>query len=138
MQLDITKFVRAHRDHMDQFSNSRARSGLQNIGQITWQAAVECVAVHSAFEEFFPTLLDGNVSELVDHFAEYGAWSREDLEAMAENAEIYALLVQFIAGDFQAYTEAKEKGKAAFAKYEECEGGRLYGNRGRWYYYIGS
>jgi hypothetical protein len=127
MQLDITRFVRKHRDHMAMFSDSIANSGLQNISEITWRNAVEAANVAPLCED---------LDALVEHFREYGAWSREELEGML-TAELNALLIQFIASDFQRYQEAKDEGRAAFREYQENEGVRLYGHRGRWYYYIG-
>jgi hypothetical protein len=129
VEVNITKFVRAYRSSMSQFSDSIARSSLQNIGQITWRNTLE-VATAS------PRQLTDDLSALRNHFAEYGAWGREELEAMS-GAELNALLMQFIAGDWQERERARRRGKAALREYEENGGGRLYWSRGRWFYYVG-
>lgn len=132
MELDITAWVERFGDEPERFSDSAANSGLKNIGQITWRnaidAASECMLV-----------TDANRDEIVEHFADYGAWSREDLELYHDDA-LNALLLQFIAGDYQERRDAEERG--ALAKYEENCGGRLSKGdgawAGRWFYYVGT
>lgn len=135
MQLDITEWIEKFGDEPEQFSNSIAKSGLKNIGQITWGNAVE-----AATEIMFVT--DANRDELIDHFAEFGAWSRDELEAHTD-AETNALLIQCISGDYQERRFYEEQGE--MEKYESEVGGRLYRGDvegsdgfGRWFYYIGS
>jgi hypothetical protein len=128
MELDITVWVERYGDNPERFSDSIANSGLQNIGQVTWRnamdAAEDCMLVN-----------DANRDELVDHFAGYGAWERAELEANSD-AELNALLLQFIAGDYQGRRDADERGE--LEEYEQNEGGRLYvGDGGRWFYYVG-
>lgn len=131
MELNITRFVKAHSDCMEQFSSSIAESGLDNIGQVTWRNAM------AAMEHVSNCLvLPKDCDKLVEHFAEFGAWEREELEAMSCQ-ELNALLVQFIAGDYQEYASAKEKGRKAFKEWDANHGGRITGNRGRFYYYVG-
>lgn len=129
MELDITRFVRANRGDMDRFSDSIARSGLSNIGAVTWHNACEAMASESDW-------LTSNLDALREHFSEYGAWDEEELAAMP-GAELNALLVQFIAGDWQEREDARERGRAELRAWEENFGGRLTGHRGRWFYYVG-
>lgn len=131
MDLDITRFVRANRHNLNDFADSVAHSGLQNIGALTWAAAVR------EGEKAPIVTTESHLDDLVDHFADYGAWSREELEAHTP-AELNGLLIQFVAGDVERYIEAREGGRKAFAHYSDTEGGRVHGHRGRWFYYIGS
>lgn len=130
MEIDITRFVRAHRDHMESFSDSIANSGLQDIGRITWRNACDAFADEVDW-------LTSDLDALRSHFREYGAWDDEELHGM-DGKELNALLAQFIAGDFQRYTHAREQGRKAFKRWQENHGGRLQGARGRWWYYIGT
>ncbi len=100
MELDITALVASFGDSPERFSNSVARSGMDNIGAITWRnaCAVDVMLVN-----------DETRSELEDHFRGYGAWSREELSDMSD-VELNALLVQFVSGDYQEYTAAEEAG----------------------------
>lgn len=129
MEVDITRFVRANRGDMDRYSDSIARSGLSNIGSITWRNACEAMASEADW-------LCSDLDALRDHFREYGAWDREELAGMS-GAELNALLVQFIADDWQQREDARERGRAELRAWEENFGGRLTGGRGRWYYYVG-
>ena len=129
MELDITKFVRAHRDHIHCFSNSVANSGREDIGRITWLYA--CRSMHSHTE-----WLTYDLDALRSHFRGYDAWDAEELASM-DGCELNALLAQFISGDFQEYMSAKAQGRVAFKRWNENHGGALQGYRGRWYYYIG-
>jgi hypothetical protein len=130
MDVDITRFVRANRGDMDRYSDSIGRSGLQDIGRITWRNALDAMASES---DWLTTDLDA----LRNHFADYGAWEREELAAMS-GTELNALLVQFVAGDWQEREDARERGRAELRAWEEGFGGRLTGGRGRWYYYVGT
>ena len=132
MEVDITKFVIRFADDMHTLSSSVAESGLENIGAVTWENACQAMASESDW-------LTSDLAELQDHFASYGAWDRDELEAMT-GQELNALLVQFVAGDYQARESACERGE--LAEWEECEGGRLYQSDvaphvGKWFYYIG-
>jgi hypothetical protein len=127
MEINITRIVSLYGDCMERFSSSVAESGLGNIGAVTWRNACEAMADR---EEWLTDELAG----LVDHFADYGAWKRADLEAMS-GAELNALLLQFIAGDYQARERAEERGE--LETWEENEGGRLWAPRdlsGQWFY----
>lgn len=128
MEMNITAFVNAHADNMYAFSDSIANSGLTNIGALTWQNAMDAMADESAW-------LTSDLAALVEHFSEYGAWERAELDAMS-GQELNALLVQFVAGDFTGRAEAEERD--ALADWEEREGGRLaLAANGEWFYYVG-
>lgn len=125
--IDITRFVMAHADAMDAFSNSIARSGLENIAQITWRNALDVIENGA--------LLTGDAEALVDYFAGFGAWERAELEAMSLN-ELNAMLVQHIAAEFQERDDAAERGE--LESWEENFGGRLVvADNGAWSFYIG-
>jgi hypothetical protein len=111
---------------MARFSDSIANSGLQNIGAVTWRNAMAAMADESEW-------LCSDLEALHAYFAGFGAWERAELEAMS-GQELNALLVQFIAGEYQNYTDAREQGRKAFREYRENQGGSLYGHRGRWFY----
>lgn len=128
MDINISRFVAAHSDAMEQFSDSVMNSGLSNIGQVTWRNACEAMADESNW-------LCSDLDVLTDHFSEYGAMEREELNAMDGQA-LNALLVQFVAGDYQGRAEAEEKGE--LDHWEDTEGGRLFVNdAGEWFYYLG-
>lgn len=134
MELDITEWVEKFGDEPEQFSDSIANSGLQSIGKINWQNAIK-----AASEVMLVT--DENRDELIEHFAGYGAWTRDELNANTD-AELNALLIQFIAGDYKERRDAEERDE--LAKYEENQGGRLFKGDiegsdgfGRWFYYVG-
>jgi hypothetical protein len=107
------------------FSDSIANSGLQNIGQVTWRNAVE-----NATDT--PLVKPEQQDELRDWIREFGAWDDEEIAAMTDE-ETNALLLQFIAGDYQELQSYD-----SFEEYSEQAGGRLYpGDDGRWYFYVG-
>lgn len=128
MEINVTALMNDH--DLSSYSDSIANSGLQNIGQITWRNAVEaCEAMET------PLVPKEGQDDLRDWIADFGAWSREEIAEMSD-VETCALLLQFIAGDGQAYLDAEEDGR--LAEYEENEGGRLYkGDDGEWYFYVG-
>jgi len=111
---------------MAQFSSSIAESGLQNIGQITWANAMASMADESSW-------LTSDLDALRAYFREYGAWTADELAAMS-GQELNAMLVQFIAGEYQNYTDARGQGRKAFREWKERCGCSLYGHRGRWFY----
>lgn len=120
-EINITAFVAAHGDTMTVFANSIAESGLQDIGAVTWRNALAAVADESDW-------LTTDVDALRDYFREFGAWDRAELTAMS-GQELNALLVQFIAGDYQRYTADNFDA--------ENEGGALYQSGDEWFFYVG-
>jgi len=122
MELDITLFVEKYRDCMERFSDSIARSGREDIGKITWLNALDAVS-----DQAEPFLQGWDTHALQERFVDYGAWSEQELADMT-GQQLYALFVQFIAGDYQRYTAPDYD--------EEREGGSLYLANGRWYYSV--
>lgn len=122
LSIDVTAFVLRNECQMEQFSSSIFESGLQNIGEITWRNACAAMAEPAAW-------LCADLDALREHFADYGAWEASELAAMS-GTELNALLVQFIAGEYQQH-EADE------SNVQEWE--RLMGNDdGTWTYEIGA
>jgi len=127
MEVNVTA-VMTH--NLADYSNSVARSGLANIGQVTWQNAVEAIEALDA-----PLVPSEGQEELRSWISEFGAWDDEEIEAMSD-AETSALLLQMVAGDGQEYLEAEAEGRLE-EWYSDC-GGRLYkGDDGSWYFYVG-
>jgi len=134
-EIEVTKAIESLDNpayDLRRYSDSVGRSGLQNIGDVTWRNAQEAMA---------ESVLCDDADALVDYFEDYGAWPREELEAMSLQ-DLNALLLQFVAGDAQEYLEALAQGEEAFREYDENQGGRLHhideDNGRRWFYYIGS
>lgn len=122
MDLNVTAFVTAYADCMERFSSSIAESGLQNIGQITWRNALKAMDEPSNW-------LCADLDALVDHFADYGAWERAELESMS-GLELNALLVQFVAGEYQQHAADENR---------VMEWERLFeSDDGQWFYTVGT
>jgi hypothetical protein len=119
---DVTLFVTQYADCMERFSDSVANSGMDNIAAITWRNAVAAgrdAALTAGWD----------ACALVSHFRAYGAWEQHELVEMPDY-ERFALLIQFIAGDYQRFVAADYDA--------DRDGGRLFqGSAGRWCYSIG-
>lgn len=90
-----------------------------DAGKITW---ANCLDV----AECAPSMLvtDENRDDVRDHFAAYGAWKREEINAWTDR-ELSALIWQEVAADMRYFTEHC---KGSLAKYEEdCHQGRISG-----------
>ncbi len=119
--LEVTAFILRNEGRMEQFSSSIAESGLQNIGQVTWRNACAAMEQKTAW-------LCHDLAALREHFAEYGAWEADELAAMS-GTELNALLVQFIAGEYQEHEADVDR---------VLEWGRLMqSDDGTWSYEIG-
>jgi len=130
MELDVTHMV-DDSDHMPLLSGSRAELG-DNASKITWNNSITYGTDH-------PLLATDEAREAArDHFADYGAWSREEIDAWSEE-ELQAITCQEAASairemehadSYEDFMEGVEAGRYS---------GRLYrGNDGRWYLYLGS
>lgn len=129
MEIDVTAIIEGH--ELTDYSDSIANSGLQNIGQITWRNAVNACA---AMDD--PLVTSEQQSELREWIADFGAWSRQEIEEMSDN-DTCALLLQFIASEGQRYLEAEEEDR--LDDYMESEGGNLYrGDDERFYFLVSS
>jgi len=129
MELDITHMV-ADADTMFDLSGSRLEHG-QDAASITWSNSQAYGAEH-------PLLTTDAMREAARrHFAEYGAWSRDEIAAWSET-ELQGLMCQDVAAairemevadDYVDYQRLSEQGTCS---------GRIYkGDDDRWYYYVG-
>jgi len=87
MEIEITQFI--SKEEPKNYSNSIHNSGLQNIGEITWDNAKK--ANHSFVTK-------DNRQIFIDYFNEFGAWDDLDQWPLIE---LNALFVQMISGDIQ-------------------------------------
>ena len=132
MELNITKMLD---QDLGSFSNSIANTGDPNIGQVTWNNAKNC-DLNFITEE--------NREEIKDHFADFGAWDRDEINSW-DDQELNALLIQLISGDLQEFLWARDLPKEEYLQWEEDNGGRIFfcdiedhENFGDLFYYIGS
>jgi hypothetical protein len=133
--IDVTRVVRGETDP-SQYSGSCAEHG-PNAARITFSNAR--IAARD----------DGqilNTPELVeaarDHFAEYGAWSREELAAMSAEY-LGAMVVQEVANEMRESGLPLDPRPCDWrAYYAESRAGRARGSlcqrRGRVFFYLGS
>lgn len=135
MEIDVTRYVTEFDCSL--FSNSVANSGLDNIGQITWNNAKQHCAIDTLVT---PEQQD----ELRDWIRDFGAWDDEEIAEMGDE-ETNALLLQFIAGDIQEmerfetyeeYQEAAEQGQVTGRLWRASDEDNA--PNGTWYYYIGN
>ena len=130
MELDVTHMVVAA-DDMCMLSGSRLEHG-NDAGRITWNNSVTYAAEN-------PLLLTEEQRDAArDHFAEYGAWSREEITSWTDD-ELQGIMVQDVAAAIREmeqydspgqYLEACERG--------ECSGRLFRDSFDRWYFYLGS
>jgi hypothetical protein len=129
MEIDVTHMVE-ERDEMIELSGSRAEHG-QDAGRITWNNSV----VYAADQPLLTT--DEMRDAARAHFREYGAWSKEEIEAWDESAlqgivaqEVAAAIREMeVAGTYEEYVKLCERGTCS---------GRLYrGDDRHWYFYLG-
>lgn len=129
MEIDVTHMVE-DADTMVELSGSRMEHG-PNAGRITWDNSKEYGADR-------PLLTTDEMRDAARaHFAEYGAWTREQI-AEWDEAELQAITCQDVAAavremevadDYDDFVRLCEAGTLS---------GRLYrGDDGRWYYYLG-
>ena len=130
MELDVTHMV-AEADSMIMLSGSRLEHG-PDAGKITFDNSV-------AFAKELPLLKDDRArDEARTHFAEYGAWSMEEIDAWSED-ELQGVMAQEVANAIREMEAAKD-----YDDYVRlCEAGSLSsnlyrGDDGRWYYYLGT
>jgi len=129
MEINVTRYVEDS-DEMPLLSGSRAELG-DNAGKLTWNNSV-------AYGKQHPLLANDNERDAArDHFAGYGAWSREEIDAWDE-AELQGIMAQEVASAIREMEHAET--------YEEYQAGveagrfsgRLYrADDGLWYFYLG-
>ena len=118
MEIDVTAFVAEH--SMWDCAHS-IFEGNPTAGRDTWEAALEI----SRTDPACMFVNDDTRQELRDHFASFGAWARDEIEAW-DDAELNALLLQFVAGDVRNLEE-----------HPDAEPGRTYRHEGRTFISIG-
>jgi len=94
MEINITEMCKAMEsgeDNLRNYQDSIMRSGVKNIGQITW---------HNALAAPYSFITDQTREATQEHFAGYGAWTEEEIAAWTDK-ELNGVLVQLIAGDLQ-------------------------------------
>jgi hypothetical protein len=106
-----------------------------NAGRITWQ---NCTDHFAPSEGTNPLLVPAvHCDEIVDYFLEYGAWSREELEAHSVE-ELNALVLQEVAATVREIESFDSYEEYEAAAREGSASGRVYrGDNGRWYFYLG-
>lgn len=128
MLIDVTKYVTEIDCSL--FSSSIHESGLQNIGEITFNNALNHVVAIEGI------LKPGQMDEGADYLVSTGGWTQKEIESWGDD-EINAVVLQFIAGavreyekfeTYEEYQEAAEEGRAS---------GNLWRNDATWTYYLG-
>ena len=105
-------------------SNNRLTLG-DNAGQLTWQASKDC-----ASDDETPNLL--NSEEKREAFRGFvrasGGWKREEIKAWNNN-ELYALFLQWVAGDIrEAFDDASPDEWDWEAYEEQAQAGQVSSN----------
>lgn len=120
-------------------SNNRATLG-DNAGALTWAASLECAKSGNP-----PPVLD--TDEKREAFRKFvqdsGGWTEEEIRSWSDHV-LYALFVQWVAGDIREAFGDAEPADWDWAEYEEnCEAGRVSSrlfrtDDGSTYFYIGN
>jgi hypothetical protein len=105
-ELNVTALINRFSDDGDldpmDLSGSRMEHG-QNAGQITWNNCLE-LATDSANIDSDLNLLEIEIikhsQDVRDHFAEYGAWSTEEINEWSDT-ELVAITLQEIAASYR-------------------------------------
>lgn len=129
MELDVTRMV-DDKDDCPIMSGSIAELG-SNAAQITWNNSKAYAAERPLLET------DEQRDEARQHFAEYGAWSREEIAAWPEE-ELQGIVCQEVAAqirEMEHYDTEEEYRKAA--EDGQASGSLYKGDDGRWYCYFG-
>jgi hypothetical protein len=129
MELDVTHMIE-DADAMPTLSGSIAELG-NSAGRITWNNSLAYAAAR-------PLLNAEQIEEARNHFAEYGAWSREEIAAWSE-AEVQGLVVQEVASwirELEHYDS--EADYFAAAERGNVSGSLCRGDDEKWYAYFGN
>lgn len=120
MEIDVTHLVYERDTYA--FCNSIARSGLSNIGQVTWRNALE-----EARSEPLLTEPD-QIAEAKDYFKEFGAWDKDEIAAWTDD-DVNALLVQEVSHNIQELDDfIDDDGEIDWKAYhEDAERGQVSG-----------
>lgn len=129
MELDITDFY----NYADaaEYAASRAELG-DDAARITWRNAKDAHAEHNLLDT------EEKKDAARDFLRGFGAWDEDEIAAW-DDAELNALVIQFIAGDIRERDSLADSWEAYEALASDGQAsGRLYECRdGRVYYYIG-
>lgn len=113
MELNITKFFNEARPSC--YSASAVEIG-NDAGRITWENAVDAAEEYNLLDD------DAKRNAFRKFAADFGAWSEEEIAAWTD-AELNALLIQFISGDMR---EGGFDSGATWEEYEEAaQAGRV-------------
>lgn len=120
MELDITDFF--YNALPIRYQDSVANSGLQNIGEISWNRA-------KRDSRKYPFATEANREALTDWLEGFGAWEREEMEAWTL-LHFNALMIQFVAGwvqekediTWEEYQKKSCEGQISGCLYEDTEG----------------
>ena len=93
MEIDVTPILTQNCKHL---SGSQFELGPE-AGKITWEGCLELA-------EERPLITDENRSDAQDHFAGYGTWEREEIEAWTDQ-ELSAMVWQEAAADTRHFLE---------------------------------
>jgi hypothetical protein len=96
MEIAITDFIK--NEDLTNYCNSIANSGLQNIGEITWNNAKN--------QSDFIFVTEENKDKFIEYFDKFGAW--DDLETWSL-IELNGLFIQFVSGDWDEYEFYKKE-----------------------------
>lgn len=136
MEIDITPLFSAPAFVPFDMSNNAATLG-DDAGQLTWSASLEC-----AQDCDTPSLLD--TEEKREAFRDFvrssGGWTRDEIGAWSD-AELYALFLQWIAGDIREAFGDADFSDWDWDEYEADESlcHRLFrADDGRVFFYIGN
>lgn len=94
IEINITRFVID--ENFTDYSDSIANSGLQNIGKITYQNALN--QAYDPDDRYLNT--PEKLAAFCDYVREFGAWSDDEIDQWSDQ-EVEALFLQFISGELQ-------------------------------------
>lgn len=86
-------------------------------GEITWSNCLKVAERH-------PLVTDANRQDIRDHFAEYGAWEEEEINAWSD-VELSAMVWQEAAADMRHFEDHCDSNLEAYER--DCEAGRVSG-----------
>lgn len=126
-EIDVSRILDADVEYM---SASQAELG-PAAGRITWD---NCLA----FAREHGLVTDKNRDDVRDHFAAYGAWEREEIDAW-DDVELSAMVWQEAAADMRHFAEECDGDVARYQA--DCEqdriSGRLYIAESTATFYVG-
>ena len=127
MEMNVTTVVNGIRPM--NYSASIMEIG-QDAGTITWSNAID---------DSDHLIQDYDRAATIEHFADYGAWSNDELNA-SDDTELKAMLLQEIAAEMREHDITAFWDKEQWGEYMNSDNaGRLFmGDDEQIYFYIGS